>query len=134
MVLGSACSNLRPTLSSLAGAKLQAHLEDIHRALCKALFYQHSVKITVLSWLTALSPDRYRDFQDCCMNTAVDFNGPAAKLGISQGCAEREQVLALRGLIGMRVLEHTLQRRHRVDFGLTERCANRSIPPLPACF
>lgn len=66
------------------------------------------------------------------MNPTLGFNGPAAKLGISQDCAEREQVLALRGLIGMRVLEHTLQRRHRVDFGLTERCALRAIPPLLA--
>lgn len=56
------------------------------------------------------------------MSLFGDFDGPAAKLGITDDCAEREHVLALRGLIGMQVLEHTLQRRHRVDFGLTERC------------
>lgn len=56
------------------------------------------------------------------MSPFSPFDGPAEKLGISEDCAEREQVLALRGLIGMQVLEHTLQRRHRVDFGLTDRC------------
>lgn len=126
-------------MSTVAGAALQARLEDIHRALCKALYYQDSVKPRPLAWLAPLGPDRYQDFQDCCMNPDLDFAVLAARLGISEDCAEREQVLALRGLIGMRVLEHTLQRRHRVDFGLTERCGRfhqlrfKSCAAMHAC-
>eukprot|EP00892_Ulva_mutabilis_P010228 jgi/Ulvmu1/7578/UM038_0001.1 len=125
-----------PHIRLIPGAALQAALPALRTALCKALFFQADVQPKPLIWLTALSPDCFRSFQECCLSGLTDFDRPAAKLAIEEDCTEREHVLALRGLLGMQVLEHTLQRRHRVDFGLTDRVGpgeTRMAVPFRAC-
>lgn len=47
---------------------------------------------------------------------------------VTQGQQDQvDQVLALRGLLGCNLLQHTLQKRHRVDYGVSRYVANHPI-------
>lgn len=82
-----------------------------------------------LSWLhdgyrKGSSKEFLRGLRDCCLSKGnADFHMAAADLGVV-GAQQRAQLLALRGLLGHGLLLHCLTMRHRVDYGISSRCAH----------
>ncbi|KAG2494611.1 hypothetical protein HYH03_007376 [Edaphochlamys debaryana] len=105
----------------------EAALRDLRQALAEELTEHPPLQ---LHWLTE-HPLKARILA-CILDTSLaaeEHLGPdVAGRGEGQLTPYRvSQVLALRGLLGCGVLEHGLQKRHRVDYGV-----DRSTPQRPA--
>jgi hypothetical protein len=72
-----------------------------------------------LRWLRHV--ENPEDLLELLVSCTVEFGAATSATFGMLTEDKRQQLLALRGLLGHNVLEHCLQKRHKVQFGTTER-------------
>ena len=98
-------------LQLLAGEGLERVVAGLHRRLAQVLMEQPPYE---MGWVKR-HPAR-SSILEVVLDAGVDPGGLQARAGLQED--QLHQVLALRGLLGCNLLQHCLQRRHLVDYGV----------------
>eukprot|EP00878_Enallax_costatus_P027472 GHUV01029589.1.p1 GENE.GHUV01029589.1~~GHUV01029589.1.p1 ORF type:complete len:321 (+),score=97.07 GHUV01029589.1:454-1416(+) len=108
-------------LQLLPGEPLEAVLSALHMRLAETLIKQRPYE---MRWLDNLGPAKAQ-FLSCMKDPATaaenSLKDPQSQLfKVTEGQSDQvDQVFALRGLIACNLLPHTLQKRHRVEYGVS---------------
>lgn len=102
-----------------AGRTLDSKWPDLSEAICNALLSKERKGHRSLTWLQSLPVDDKPRLLECCTNPLSDAKEALHQLGVGE--KEQSHVLMLRGLLAFKLLLHCLQKRHNVDYGITDR-------------
>jgi hypothetical protein len=90
-------------------------LPQLKAAIIRAL-YKKLEEFPDLYWLSFI---KNFDLASALIACDDDFCKATESLVLTE--EQSQQMLSLRGLLGRKVLEHCLERRHRVDYGTAKR-------------
>jgi hypothetical protein len=99
-----------------AGKSLEALLPQLKAAIVHAVHNSRN-DFEDLNWLSYLN--NFEDLATALVACKSDFYDATEGLRLTE--EYQQQMLALRGLLGGKVLEHCLEKRYRVDYGTAER-------------
>jgi hypothetical protein len=99
-------------LQLLPGEPLEEALPAIHQQLATALLDNPPYD---MGWLKT-HPENLL-LLECMLNAEVDALVKLQDLDLADD--QKDQVLALRGLLACNLLQHCLQKRHLVDYGVS---------------
>lgn len=108
-----------------AGARSDEMRPALRHAIAKAIFTR-TARIKPLlfcrEWYRIHGDTAIKAFL-AAININVEFERPARWFKAENGSEREAVLLAARGLLGSGVLFHCLSLRHRVNFGINQRCA-----------
>ena len=104
-----------------AGRALDAAWRKLSTAICRAIFSQEHISCRPLRWITMLHEAEKQVVLQFCIDSEHVDQAALTQLPLNE--KEKNHLLMLRGLLAFGLLRHCLQKRHNVDFGLTDRCA-----------
>ena len=110
---------MRRVAVNTAGKALDEAWGELSSATCTAITTQEDVAHKALKWITFLDSAAQATVLQCCTDSMHDVNQSMQLLRLGE--KERRHVLMLRGLLAFRLLLHCLQKRHNVDYGITDR-------------
>ena len=121
-----------------AGKRLHSLLPQLKDAIVRAL-HRGTENFRDLHWMTLV--DDVHKIARAVVSCEEEFHDATSEMpraafergdGVEAASTERrDQLLALRGLLGHGVLEHCLEKRYRVDYGTAERWGAPSRCTLP---
>jgi hypothetical protein len=88
----------------------------LKEAIVRAV-HKNVEKFQDLNWLSYIN--NFEDLATTLVACKSEFYEATEGLCLTE--EYQQQVLALRGLLGCKVLEHCLEKRYRVDYGTAER-------------
>lgn len=101
-----------------AGRALDLAWPALAKAICEALLSQ-DVQHRSLKWMAKLARDHQLCVLECCTEPLSDASKMLHLGDLDEN--ERSHLLMLRGLLAFKILLHCLQKRHNVDYGITDR-------------
>lgn len=110
-------STLRSTGN--AGHALDGAWPTLSEEICRALITQEDAAHRSLKWMTFLDLSGQNLLMQCCTDSLHDVDASMQQLNLSEKA--KSHVLMLRGLLAFKLLLHCLQKRHNVDYGITDR-------------
>lgn len=103
-----------------AGRALESIWPELATGICGALLTQeHDAAPRSLRWMTFLDSEGQGLLLQCCTDSLHDVHESVQQLRLSDKA--KSHVLMLRGLLAFGLLRHCLQKRHNVDYGVTDR-------------
>lgn len=91
-------------------------------AICQAIFRETNSSCKPLRWITMLDEAQESLVLQACTDPQHDIQAAVQQLQL--GAKERSHMLTLRGLLALDLLRVCLQKRHNVDYGITDRYAS----------